>query len=249
MASDDGGSERRRGPPLTPTSTHSQSSPRAGSTAGTVRSYLQPVTALDSASLDTLKCLLRLTVELRRSTSRVRRIQRGSPGAGSLGSALASISPQVDKITSELSEVFATHAKFPGMYLVGTQFPVFREVLNTNFNDGGNETGYSERVHLLEKMMYIAGTLRGHVEMVLEQHEYWKAKLAGREPSKVVRRLNFNEAADPAQTDPRDECFARAVAVDPQELLPPTQQEKTFKGTCMYIYNHIRHLYAQARLQ
>lgn len=191
-----------------------------------VRSYLQPVMSLDNDSRDTLKALLHVTIDLRRHTSRTHRIQRGSPGAGALGSTLAMLRPRVNDITNQLSEVFKTYDNFPGMYLVSTQFPVFRDVLNGNFNDGGNEPGYRERVHLLEKLMYLAGTLRGHIEMVLEQHEYWRAKLAGQQPSRLARRLNFNQDVDPAESNTAPLVGQPDVQ---QELLVPSP-EHTFKG-------------------
>ena len=225
---------------LTPPGSHTQSTSPASPTG--IRSYLQPVTALDSESQDVLKSLLRVTVELRRNTAQTRRIQRGSPGAGALGGTLAMLSPRVNEIANKLSEVFKTYDSFPGMYLVSTQFPVFRDVLSGSFNDGGNDPGYSERVHLLERLMYIAGTLRGHIEMVLEQHAYWKAKLAGERPSRLARRLNFNQAVDPAQGN---------QGVPPVSLAQPSLQaehpplEHTYTGliyvqhVCMYVFSCI----------
>lgn len=216
----------------TPPNTHQRVSPTG------IRSYLQPITALDDESRDTLKSLLRVTADLRRSTSQTHRIRRGSPGAGALGSTLAMLTPRVNEIADKLSEVFTTYHSFPGMFLVSTQFPVFRDVLNGNFNDGGNGPGYSERVHLLEKLMYVTGTLRGHIEMVLEQHEYWRAKLAGEQPLRLARRLNFNEAVDPAQGDQLSAAPLTAQVPLQQELSPP---ENTFKGvhtcsTCVLLF-------------
>lgn len=224
------------GPPLTPVSTNQHHPTSSSSVATTtIRSYLQPVTALDSESVDTIKSLLRITTELRRNTSQTSRIQRGSPGAGALGSTLAYIQPKVNKITDNLSEVFKKYDNFPGMYLVSTQFPVFCEVLNGNFNDGGNDPGYRERVHLLEKLMFVAGTLRGHLEMVLEQHAYWKAKLAGEKPPRLARRLNFNQAVDPAQAN--DDTYVIDAAANScisqmQQKFLPT--EHNCKGLAQY---------------
>ena len=224
MASGSGSGGEITPPP--PSTGHNSS--RRGSPTG-IRSYLQPVTALDNESRDTLKALLRVTVELRRSTSQIHRIRRGSPGAGALSSTLTTLRPRVTEIADQLSNVFTTYNNFPGMYLVSTQFPVFRDVLNSNFNDGGNDPGYSDRVHLLEKLMYVTGMLRGHVEMVLEQHGYWRAKLAGEQPSRLARRLNFNQDVDPAQGA---SVFAVFKAPEPVEAPTP---KHTFKGLTMYI--------------
>ena len=179
-------------PPPAGPSSPSSPSPTA------VRSYLTPVTSLDSSSINTLKALLHITVDIRRSTAHTSRIQGGSPRAGVLGSTLAQLQPRLSDISDKLSEVLKAHEEFPGMYLVARQLPVFRDVLCGSFNDGGNVPGYNERVQLLEKLMYVSGTLRGHVEMVLEQSAYWRARLAGNTPRRLARRLNFDLAIDPA---------------------------------------------------
>ena len=162
-----------------------------------LRSYLSSITALDEESQETLEKLLQATVELRRSTSNVRRIQRGSPGARALGSTLVAFSPKINEISEKLTLIFQRYEQFPGMHLVKSQFSLFKEVLNRNFNDGGNEPGYSERVRLLEELMYITGMLRGRLEAVLEQYSYWSAKLAGENPPQIVRQLDFDQDMDP----------------------------------------------------
>ena len=163
--------------------------------------YLRRVTTLDDSSLQKLRELLRITVDLRRQThhTHTRRIQRGSPGAGALGATVGSFRPQVDAIANDLEQIVASPSNdgIPGMYLIRAQFRQFRETLSESFNDGGNEPGYFDRVQFLEKLMYATGTLRGHLEAIIEQHCYWKARLAGTEPTQVVRRLDFNQASDP----------------------------------------------------
>ena len=84
------------------------------------------------------------------------------------------------------------------MYLVKSQFSMFKDIVNSDFNDGGSCGGHDERVHLLERLMYVTGMLRGHLEMVLEQHSHWKAMLAGEQPPHLVRSLDFNQKIDPA---------------------------------------------------
>ena len=219
-------------PPSSPTPQRPSLAVARGTTpTGTaVRAYLQPVTSLDSESLDTLKSLLRITVDLRRNTSRTHRIRRGSPGAGALGATLASLQPRLEEIANRVSEVLKTHQDFPGMYQISRQFPEFRDILNGRFNDGGNDPGYNERVHLLEKLMYVAGTLRGHVELVLEQHAYWRAKLSGEKSSRLARRLDFDLAVDPAAVGEEQSVNETALAAKDslQRELPSSDQ--TFKG-------------------
>ncbi|CAI8010682.1 BTB/POZ domain-containing protein 9, partial [Geodia barretti] len=155
--------------------------------------------------------------------------RRGSPGAGALGATLASLQPRLEEIANRVSEVLKTHQDFPGMYQISRQFPEFRDVLNGRFNDGGNDPGYNERVHLLEKLMYVAGTLRGHVELVLEQHAYWRAKLSGEKSSRLARRLDFDLAVDPAAVGEEQSVNETALAAKDslQRELPSSDQ--TFK--------------------
>ena len=213
-------------PPNPPTPSSKSHSP--ATTA--VRSYLQPVTSLDSESVDTLKTLLRITIDVRRSTSKIGRIRRGSPGAGALGATLAQLAPRLNEITDRLSEVLKTHEGFPGIYLVSRQFPVFQDVFKGQFNDGGNDPGYNERVHLLEKLMYVAGTLRGHVEMVLEQSAYWRAKLAGEQPTRLARRLNFELSVDPAAEVGGEEVNEAALAAEDSLQRELPSADHSFKG-------------------
>ena len=164
----------------------------------TMHSYIHPITELDDDDIEKLRSLLKIAKDLRHQTSQTRRIQRGSPGAGQLGAALSSSQSEVRKIEAMLQELFDSHDQFPGMYLLRLQFKEFKSALFRPFNDGGNDPGYSERVSLLEELMYINGTLKGQLEVVLEQHSYWKAKVAGEEPPRVMRRLDFDQSTGPA---------------------------------------------------
>ena len=220
------------GPPLPSSPSPSLGVARSSTpTSTSVRAYLRPVTSLDNASLETLKSLLRITVDIRRNTSRTHRIRRGSPGAGALGATLASLQPRLEEIAHEVAEVLKTYQDFPGMYQVSRQFPEFRDVLNGHFNDGGNDPGYNERVHLLERLMYVAGTLRGQIELVLEQHGYWKAKLSGDQPTRLARRLNFDLAVDPATEEGEGLADRAALAAEDSLQRELPSADNTFKGT------------------
>ena len=159
----------------------------------TMHSYIHPITELDDDDIEMLRGLLKIAGDLRLQTSQTRRIQRGSPGAGALGGALSSSQSEVQKIEASLLELFDSHDQFPGMYLLRLQFKEFKSTLFRPFNDGGNDPGYSERVSFLEELMYVNGTLKGQLELILEQHTYWKAKVAGEEPPRVMRRLDFDQ--------------------------------------------------------
>ena len=146
---------------------------------------------LDDDSIITLRSLSRLTSEFRQSTSNVRRIQRGSPGAGALGTALRTFQPKFMAILIESQAVFARNSQFPGMNLLKAKLTELQQTLQEPFNDGGNEAGYYQRVNILEKLNYMNGMLRGVVEVMIEHHEYWKNKLDGQNNQPLSRRLNF----------------------------------------------------------
>ena len=147
---------------------------------------------LNDVSLDTLRCLSRLTSEFRQSTSNVRRIQTGSPGAGELERTVRTFQTRFSSITSECQQVIAKHPQFPGIDLLQRRLTELQRTLSEQFNDGGNKDGFSERVRVLEKLNYTNGMLRGAVEMIIEHHEYWKNQLAGQEHQPLARHLNFN---------------------------------------------------------
>ena len=80
--------------------------------------------------------------------------------------------------------------------------------------------------------MYVAGTLRGQLELVLEQHAYWRAKLAGEKPTRLARRLNFGLAVDPATVGEEQQSvneIALAAAHSLQGDLPSS--DHSFKGS------------------
>ena len=150
---------------------------------------------LDDNSVDTLRALSRLTSEFRQSTSNVRRIQRGSPGAGALGGAVQMFRYRFTPILADCQAVLNRYLLFPGMNLLRTRLNELDQTLQEPFNDGGNEAGYYQRVHVLEKLNYVNGMLRGAVEMTIEHHEYWKNKniLNQRQLQPLARRLEYND--------------------------------------------------------
>ena len=154
-----------------------------------IRSEVQ----LDDGSLGKIRNLSSLSSNFRQALQGVRRIQRGSPGAGQLGTTVSIFRSQFDSIASECQQVFTKHSHFPGMKMLENQLGELKRVLGEQFNDGGNEPGYSERVRVLEKLHYTNGMLRGVVETMIEHHEYWKCKLTGQ--PQVQRCLNFDNVS------------------------------------------------------
>ena len=145
---------------------------------------------LDDNSVDTLRALSRMSSEFRQSTSNVRRIQRGSPGARELGRAVQMFRYQFTPILADCQGILNRYSRFPGMNLLRTRLNELNQALQEPFNDGGNEAGYYQRVHVLEKFNYVNGMLHSAVEMILEHHEYWKNQISPNQ--QLARRLDFN---------------------------------------------------------
>ena len=173
---------------------------------------------LDDQSLTTITELLRLSREFRQSTSQVRRIQRGSPGAGALGCAVSSFNMTLSSKVTECQQMFMRCSKFPGMNVLEAKFKEFQNTLNEPFNDGGNEGGYNQRVHVLEKLNYTNGKLCGAVEVIMEYNECSKSsKLVGQPLQPLHRRLNFDVASSPPQRSTGFGNLQPIPAVSPQQ--------------------------------
>ena len=174
-----------------PSSPEPHSSPP---TSTAVRSYLGPVTSLDNESLDTLRALLRIITDLRQNPRYNppifyrRRLRNDSTADAS--------QPPPDEILEEIvdkiSKVFKNHRDFPGMSNVRQHFWEFKNALNPRFKgERRKHPGSGTQMEVI----YVAGILRGGVELVLEQHAYWKARLIGEKPTRLAHRPNFDLAA------------------------------------------------------
>ena len=149
---------------------------------------------LDDISLNTLRSLSSLTHDFRQSTTAVHRIQTGSPNARHLGPTVQNYQSKFGSIAGQCQQIFTKHSQFPGMGLLQTRFNELQQTLGAGFDDSSK--GYGERVHVLEKLNYENGTLRGVVETIIEHHKYWKNKLAGlcqENKPPVARRLTFSD--------------------------------------------------------
>ena len=154
--------------------------------------------SLDDASLTTINGLLRLSNEFRQSISQVRRIQGGSPGAGTLGPAVAGFNIKISTKAPDCQQVFIKCSQVPGIKVLEAKFKEFQDTLNEPFDD--RSTGYYQRVCVLEKLNYTNGKLCGAIEVIIEHHDHWKMRLTGQHPQPLNRRLNFDMASSPSQT-------------------------------------------------
>ena len=162
---------------------------------------------LDDISLDTLRSLSSLCRDLRQSTSTVQRIQGGSPGAGELGQAVRKNQSNFTTIAAQCQQIFTRHSQLPGMNLLWARFNKLQQTLEARFDDSSQ--GYAERVHVLEKLNYENGTLKGVVETIIELHEYQKNKLAGQAGNQqpVAQRLTFSDAPNSQSAAPSSYFF------------------------------------------
>ena len=154
----------------------------------------QQAIQLDEISLNTLRSLSRLCREFRQNTSATQRIQGGSPGAGQLGPVIWMHQSNFSTVADQCQPIFTRHSRFPGVNLLQTRLNELQQTLGTGFDD--TSTGYAQRVRVLEKLSYENGTVRGVVDTIIQQHEYWKNKLHGQGNQQPVarRRLAFSDS-------------------------------------------------------
>ena len=160
---------------------------------------------LDDKGLNTFRELSKLCRDFRQGTTQVRRIQRGSPGAGALGTTVTNFRSKFNSVAAECQQVFTNFSIFPGMKILENRLSELKNQLAEPFNDGGNDPGYSERVSVLEKLNYVNGMLHGAVQVIIEHHEHWKRTLDGRLMQQpVARRLKFEDtlSTSTATSDP-----------------------------------------------
>ena len=149
---------------------------------------------MDEGAQGVLKVLLRLISDLRQTSSECRRIQRGSPGAGALSESTQIAKSQLNAHKSAVEALLEKYLALPGVRRLKFCYAEFDNVLNEFVNEAGNEDGYTTRVRYLEKMNFVSGTLKGHVEALLEQIECWCNRGAVSSLSgEVARRLIFSD--------------------------------------------------------
>ena len=134
-------------------------------------------------------------------------------------------------------EVFENHQDFPGMSNVEQHFREFKNALNPRFKGGKTK---HLRWGTKTKVIYVAGILRGVVELVLEQHAYWKARLIGEKPTRLAHRPNFDRSATVGDERQGVNEVALAATHSLQGDLPST--DHSFNGMlCTYLSQHYTH--------
>ena len=131
---------------------------------------------INAAEIELLKQLSRLIVDLTRAGSECRRISRGSPGAGQLSGSTQHTRSRLNEIKSRIDNVLDTHARIPGARGLKTCYTEFDGVLNELVDEGGNDHGYTTRVHYLERVNYHSGVVKGRADALVEIMEYWQER-------------------------------------------------------------------------
>ncbi len=115
-----------------------------------------------------LRTLSRIINQIHTYARECRRIQRGSPGAGSLTSSISKSRIDFNNLKPEIDAILNQQNRLSCINMLRNQFNRFNEVINEDINERGYEDGYTDRVHYLEKMNYECGQLKGMVDVILE---------------------------------------------------------------------------------
>ena len=135
-----------------------------------------------------LQSLSDLTRNFQGNTFGVPRIQRGSTRAGALRPIVERYRYLFCTKTAECHQILNTHAQSPGINYLLQQLTVFDGELDNvlskdgrGFSEAGNDVGYCERVHVLENLNFMNGTLHGVIQTnIWIEHQ----------------RLTFNETSE-----------------------------------------------------
>ena len=152
---------------------------------------------LDDAAVEKMRLLVRLIGDLSQVTSQCRRIQRGSPEAGSLSNSMAGVRGRINQLKPQVATILETNGRYPGMREAKAQLDRFDLVLNEFINEVGHDGGYTDRVGYLEKLNYESGTLKGHLEAMIAHVEHDSTLREGRAvdegDQRTIRRLTYDE--------------------------------------------------------
>lgn len=99
-----------------------------GSPTSVQASPLSPSTVPSDEVLDKFQNVIRLLGELRQRSNQCRRIQRGSPGAGSLSSAIDPVKSQLNLLKSDIEAILAQYATLSCMTRLRGQYNLFDQV-------------------------------------------------------------------------------------------------------------------------
>lgn len=148
---------------------------------------------IDEDALALFENIVRIIGEIKRTSSSCNRIQRGSPGAGSLSYFTQGPRTDLVNLKPQINNTLKKYSDLPGLGKIQVYYTALDGILTEYVNEAGNEEGYSARVRYLEKLNYAAGTLKGHIEALLTHVNFWNTHLASRKYPSVVRKLTFSD--------------------------------------------------------
>ena len=191
----------------------------------------QPVqyNTVNAAEVELLRQLSRLIVDLTRAGGECRRISRGSPGAGQLSGSTQQTRNRLNEIKRRLDNLLFKHSQIPGAHSLKFCYSEFDVVLNELVDEGGNDHGYTARVHYLERINYHSGVVKGRADALVEIMEYWQERAREQEEERragLLNGLQGNRSGQPTAVPKTDLIFGPGLASRPQvtrnEVLQPT---------------------------
>ena len=134
-------------------------SPRVNSTQATVihqHNFTSPQ-LINEDSSDQFQNLSNLISQLHIHTSQCRRIQRGSPGAGSLSQSMSTVKTSLNQLKPNIEAVLTQNQHITCMTRLKNQYDQFDNVVNEFVNERGYDDGYTDRVRYLERLNFESG--------------------------------------------------------------------------------------------
>ena len=129
----------------------------------------QRMNVFSEAEMDKLRTLSTLLGQLHTDLAGCRRIQRGSPGAGSLSMSMTGSKNEFNRLKPEIEAILSRNMDISsGIVKLMTQFNQFDGVVNEMVNERGYDDGYTDRVRYLERINYECGLLKGMLDIILE---------------------------------------------------------------------------------
>ncbi len=153
----------------TTTSTRSQQRSSSQCTPSPRPRSAQRKNVFCEAEMEKLRTLSTLLGQLHIDVAGCRRIQRGSPGAGSLSMSMTGSKNDFNRLKPEIEAILSkNNEQSSGVVKVTTQFNQFDGVINEMVNERGYDDGYTDRVRYLERINYECGLLKGMLDIILE---------------------------------------------------------------------------------
>ena len=128
---------------------------------------------INEDSSDQFQNLSNLITQLHIHTGQCRRIQRGSPGAGSLSQSMTTVKTSLNQLKPNIEAILTQNQHITGMTRLKNQYDQFDNVVNEFVNERGYDDGYTDRVRYLERLNFESGYLKGLLDSMIDR--VWQA--------------------------------------------------------------------------